>query len=153
MIKIYTDGTVTKNPGGDGRGGWVIEGETEVHLTKIFKNTTNNQMEFAGALDALLTLPPDSEIEIYTDSLIMVKASKKFNPNKLRKHDHENKVFTKWKTCLYEAIRLHKKVDFIWVKAHNGDYYNELVDDAIRISPKKKKLWTKIDGKWIVRFE
>ena len=132
MITIYTDGTITHNPGGLGRGGWVRVGEDEVHLTKIYSGNgnTSNRMELIGIIDALVNQPDDSEITIFTDSQYCVKVFKKSTIGS------RNKDLV---MCLKEAAKLHKSVCVQWVRGHNGSKYNEMVDKAIKIKRKKKK--------------
>ena len=53
MIKIYTDGACSGNPG---RGGWaaiIIDGEKVEKISGASENTTNNRMELIAVISAL----------------------------------------------------------------------------------------------------
>jgi len=132
MITIYTDGTITSNPGGTGRGGWIRVGEDQVHLTKIYSGptNTNNRMELMGIIDALINQPDDSEITIFTDSQYCVKVFKKPGISS------RNRGLV---MCLKEAALLHKNVIVKWVRGHDGNKYNEMVDKAIKIRRELKR--------------
>ena len=67
MIKIYTDGACSGNPG---RGGWaaiIINGEKIEKISGASDNTTNNRMELTAVISALRYVKAEA-IEIYTDS-------------------------------------------------------------------------------------
>ena len=67
MIKIYTDGACSGNPG---RGGWaaiIIDGQKIKKLSGASENTTNNRMELTAVISALKYVK-DFNIELFTDS-------------------------------------------------------------------------------------
>ena len=67
MIKIYTDGACSGNPG---RGGWaaiILDGEKIEKISGSKDNTTNNRMELTAVISALKYVK-DKDLEIYTDS-------------------------------------------------------------------------------------
>ena len=67
MIKIYTDGACSGNPG---RGGWaaiILDGEKIEKISGSKDNTTNNRMELTAVISALKYVK-DKNLEIYTDS-------------------------------------------------------------------------------------
>ncbi len=128
MIEVYTDGTITKNPGGKGRAGYVIKGTNNVVISPIISSTTNNRMELLGILLVLTDLPVDSELVIYTDSMYCVGAFKKRN-SKTKVKKNKDLIEQMW----LEANR-HKNVEVNWVRGHDGNEWNELVDKAIRIT-------------------
>ena len=81
-------------------------------------NTTNNRMELTAVIEALTFINDGSVYEIYTDSQLTLncaigKWKRKANLDLWKQFDDEYK---------------HKQVEWKWVKAHNGDEYNEMVD-------------------------
>ena len=69
MIKIYTDGACSGNPGIGGWGAIIINnnGKT-IDLSGGKKQTTNNQMELTATIKSLEYLKTKQDIKIYTDS-------------------------------------------------------------------------------------
>ena len=67
MVKIYTDGACSGNPG---RGGWaaiIIDGEKIEKISGASENTTNNRMELIAVISGLKYVK-EQNIELYTDS-------------------------------------------------------------------------------------
>ncbi len=132
-IIIYTDGACRGNPG---LGAWaaVLMDESDKYYLEIAESvakTTNNKMELLAAVEALKAIKKPSEIMLYTDSMYLVNGMTKWIQNWVRrnwtksdKKPVENKEF--WQ----QLLNLSEKhnITFNWVKAHNGDKYNERVD-------------------------
>ena len=116
---IYTDGSCLKNP--NGPGGWcaiILDDIFELIISGSEKETTNNRMELTAVIEALKYIEKGEECVVYSDSQLTINcASGKWN----RKANIDL-----WKE--YEIVSEGKSVNFEWVKAHNGDYYNEKVD-------------------------
>ena len=108
-----------KNP--NGPGGWgaiILDDIFELIISGSEKETTNNRMELKAVIEALKYIEKGEECVVYSDSQLTINcASRKWN----RKANLDL-----WKE--YETISEGKSVTFEWVKAHNGDYYNEKVD-------------------------
>ena len=119
---IYTDGGCAFNPGGPGGIGIVIisrdTGEIQ-EISKGYTTTNNNRMEVRAAIEALKSVPEESQVELYSDSQYLVNTM--------------NGVFRmKKNTDLWEelmALDRKRNVRYIWVRGHNGDRYNERCDD------------------------
>jgi ribonuclease HI len=121
MIEIFTDGSCLKNPGGSG--GWAfcfIENDKTVFsLYGGEKSTTNNRMELKAVIESLKFIENINEnYKINSDSQVTI-----------------NCAIGKWKRKAnldlweeFDCVIKNKKVAFNWVKAHNGNKYNELVD-------------------------
>ena len=115
---IYTDGSCIRNK----YGGWAfcIVGKTEdIIVCDSHIDTTNNRMELTAVIEALDFIEDKSlTYTINTDSQLTMncalgKWKRKANKDLWKQFDIVSKGFNlKWK----------------WVKAHNGDYYNEIVD-------------------------
>lgn len=130
-VIIYTDGACRGNPGPGGWGVVIIDNgkETELHGNEIF--TTNNIMEMTAAIKALEYFKLKKDIILYTDSNYLkqgitcwINSWKKNNWMNSKKQEVKNKLY--WLT-LDKLNTLHN-VEWKWVKAHNGDKYNEKAD-------------------------
>jgi ribonuclease HI len=118
-LTIYTDGSCRPtNPGPGGWGYIAIFPDCELHINGGSKRTTNNIMEITAIIEALQQLDFAKKLLIYSDSLYVINCAQgKWQRKK-------NKEL--WKK--YDIYAAGKDIIFKWVKAHNGDYYNELVD-------------------------
>ena len=131
MITIYTDGSCLTNPG---NGGWAAIINENNQIKKISgneKNTTNNRMELLAPIKALQGIKTGSKIKVYTDSQYVKNGITEWintwlnnNWKTSKKEDVKNKDL--W----IELYNLTKFLDiqWIWVKAHDGNPLNEEVD-------------------------
>ncbi len=137
FVKIYTDGACAKNPGLGGFGAVLIYEDNlgnffKKEFSKGYKLTTNNRMELMAVIFALNLLKKPCKVELYSDSKYVTDA---INQNWLDGWIDKNwKLNTKnpvknidlWKKFI-DAKKPHD-IDFIWVKGHNDNKYNELCD-------------------------
>jgi len=131
LIKIYTDGACSGNPG---PGGWGVFIENSGNVTELSgrdENTTNNRMELKAVIEALKFFTTNSKLTIHTDSkYVMDGASrwiinwKKNNWKTAQKKDVKNKDL--W-IELDNLLNYHD-VSWVWVKGHDGIYGNERAD-------------------------
>lgn len=134
-VIIYSDGSCLRNPG---NGGWAyilcFNGK-EKKDCGAQANTTNNQMELKGALNALKALKEPCAVELFTDSSYVVKGInewlEKWQKNSW-KNSEKKPVKNKelWQELL-EELKRHE-VKAIWLKGHAGDEKNELCDKMAR---------------------
>lgn len=137
-VKIYTDGAARGNPDGPGGYGTVLEyvdKKGKLHtkeLSKGYIKTTNNRMELMAVIAGLEELNCPCEVEVYSDSKYVTDA---FNQkwidswiakNWKRGKNSPVKNIDLWKRLL-KAKEDHK-VEFIWVKGHDGHVQNERCD-------------------------
>ncbi|MGN0375883.1 MAG: ribonuclease HI [Butyrivibrio sp.] len=137
-VDIYTDGAARGNPEGPGGYGVVLhyldrEGNLyEKELSGGYKKTTNNRMELMAAIKGLEALKTPCEVNLYSDSKYLVDA---FNQKWIdswiakgwkRGKNEPVKNPDLWKRLL-KVMEPHK-VNFIWVKGHNGHPLNERCD-------------------------
>lgn len=137
IIEIYTDGGCAPNPG---PGGWAAilispkHGKTK-EISGAERDTTNNRMELLAAIESLRSLKKPCNVKLHTDSQYLQKA---FTEGWL-----DNWVKKGWKTAgrkpvanqdlwqeLLELSGVHT-VDFVWVKGHAGNEYNERCDQLV----------------------
>ena len=130
--KIYTDGACSGNPG---KGGWaaiILDEKGQSSISGSYNKTTNNRMELTASIMALKKINNKSEIIIYTDSRYVKDGItlwiKKW---KLNNWKSANKKPVKNKDLWVKLDNLCQKhdVNWIWVKAHAGNKFNNLVDE------------------------
>ena len=131
-VDIYTDGACRGNPG---RGGWgailVFQGQ-EKELSGGEPSTTNNRMELMAAISALEALKEPCEITLYSDSKYMIDSITKgwvysWKAKGWKKADKSPALNPDLWEKLLSLLDIHK-VEFIWVRGHNGHAYNERCD-------------------------
>lgn len=118
----YTDGSCDNlSPYGEGGSAYVIlkDGWVVKESQKGFVGTTNNRMEMLAIISAINSLPKGSSITIYTDSQYSILAF-----TKVKKAKKNLDLINLYHHC---AAKL-KNIEFVWVKGHNGNKYNEIVD-------------------------
>ena len=133
MIVIYTDGACSGNPG-PGGWAWATSPTGEPSATGGETHTTNQRMELMAALEALRAHSDhEGPIEIRSDSTYVVHCfrdswwvgwQKRGWKNSQRQPVANRDI---WEP-LIDAVNKRGDVTFTWVKAHNGEPMNELVD-------------------------
>ena len=129
LPQIYTDGSCLKNPGG--AGGWaftVIENKEQWSMAGGDPCTTNNRMELKAIIEALKFIQGD-EYVIYTDSEMTMKCATGVYGRKANKDLWEE----------YDISLGNIKLHWVWIKAHDGNLYNEYVDNLARHEAKSVK--------------
>ncbi len=128
MINIYTDGAARGNPGPGGWGALLKSGIHYKELSGGFSCTTNNRMELFAVISALEAIKrKGADVTVYSDSSYVCDAI-----NKGWLFGWEKKGFLKkknpdlWRRFL-EIYRKHK-VQFVWIRGHNGHPENERCD-------------------------
>ena len=133
MIVIYTDGACSGNPG---PGGWAwIEAPTgEVGDSGGEVYTTNQRMELMAAIEAIRSHAGYAgPIVIRSDSTYVVNCFRdewwKGCHKREWKNSQRQPVANRdlWEP-LIDMVNARGDVSFEWVKAHNGDPMNEMVD-------------------------
>lgn len=133
MIDAYTDGACAGNPGPGGWGVLLIDSSGERELSGGEPQTTNNRMEMTAALEALkATRGP---IRLHTDSQYLKNGItewiKGWKRNGWRTADRKPvKNQDLWMAL--DAVVEGRKVEWRWVKGHNGHAENERADALAR---------------------
>jgi len=136
-MNLYTDGSCLGNPG---VGGWaaICVSDGDKVFFKVAGSdsyTTNNIMELTAVIRGLERYG-DGPVKVYTDSKYVMDGITKWIKG-WKKNG--------WKTSTGGAVKnrlLWEQLDklvtefvtFEWVKAHNGDHWNEEVDTLARNS-------------------
>jgi len=142
MYKIYTDGSCLGNPG---PGGWayaVIGNDVKYSDFGFVDNTTNQKMELLAIIKAIISIKEVSDLIVYTDSMYVVNGMRRWvvgwiNNNWKLSSGKPVKNKNLWRN-LYLLTKEHKSVEFVWVKGHSGDNYNEAVDSMARFAVKNR---------------
>ena len=120
MIKIYTDGACSGNPGPAGIGIVIINGTQVSEFSEYIGKATNNIAELQAIYTALyLIKDKKTNITIYTDSQYSINL---FTKNYVAK---KNKELV---SAIAKKIKSFKSVEFKKVKAHSDNYYNNIAD-------------------------
>ena len=130
-IEIFTDGACSGNPG---PGGWAAILKYKDNVKKIsgfVPNTTNNRMEILALINALGILKESCEITVYSDSKYVVDSITKnwvlnWQKNNWLRKNKKVPNSDLW-YILLNIIKNHK-INFIWVRGHNGHLENEECD-------------------------
>jgi len=125
---IYTDGLCLKNPG---IGGWafiLLENNKQISMSGSSEFTTNNRMKLQAVIEALSFIK-SNECIIFTDSRWIINCATGLWKRKSN--------LDLWKK--YENILKNRKIYWNWVKAHNDNKYNNLVDNLARSEAKNMK--------------
>jgi len=140
IIKIYTDGACSGNPGPGGSAAILQyehpkEGLVEKEVVKFSKETTNQRCEVEAAIIALKALKEPCNVVLTSDSTYLVKGITQWSKNWIKngwknakKKPVENKDL--W-VELVELVKDHT-IEWKWVKGHAGHEQNERADALAR---------------------
>lgn len=130
-VEIYTDGACKGNPGPGGWGVWMLYNgkEKTMHGGEVL--TTNNRMEMMAVIKALQALKRPCSVKLYTDSSYVLKGITEWIVGwKARGWRTADKKPVKnddlWK--MLDALANEHKIEWIWVRGHNGNDGNERAD-------------------------
>ena len=131
-VEIYTDGACSGNPGPGGWGAVLIYNGVEKQLSGSEIETTNNRMELSAVITALKVLKEPCNVTLTTDSKYVCDAINKgwlnsWKKNSWKKSDKKPVLNIDLWQELLPLLDKHR-VEFIWVKGHNGHKYNEICD-------------------------
>ena len=135
IVDVFTDGACSGNPGPGGWGAILRYGAVEKELSGGEAATTNNRMELMAAIAAIEAMKSTTHVRLHTDS--------QYVKNGITTWIHNWKR-TGWKTSdkkpvknvdLWQrrdaAVKSHK-VEWIWVRGHDGHVENERADALAR---------------------
>lgn len=131
IVEIYTDGACKGNPGNGGWGAVLLYKEHKKEISGFVKETTNNQMELKAVIEALKLLKRSSDVIIYTDSVYVKDGITKWifswkNNGWRNSNKKAVKNIELWQEL--DSLVANHKIQWRWVKGHNGNKYNEIAD-------------------------
>lgn len=134
-VTIYTDGACSGNPGPGGWGALLEFAGVEKELSGGEAETTNNRMELMAAIESLAALKKPCNVQLFTDSKYVMDGINSWihgwKRNGWKTADKKPvKNADLWQR-LDDENRRHK-VQWNWVRGHNGDARNERVDEIAR---------------------
>lgn len=132
VVKIFTDGACSGNPGSGGWGAILRYGKAEKEISGGAYNTTNNRMELMAAISALESLTRPSYVVLYTDSTYVKNGISKWIHGWKKKNWKGVKNPDLWQR-LDMATKPHK-IDWQWIKGHAGHPENERCDKLARLA-------------------
>lgn len=135
-VTIYTDGACSGNPGPGGWGAILMYKENKKEISGGKENTTNNVMELTAVIEGLKLLKFPCKVKLYSDSAYVVNAFQqkwiygwmKNGWKNASKEPVKNKEL--WQE-LYKLTKTHE-VDFMKVKGHSDNEYNNRCDELAR---------------------
>lgn len=145
-LTVYTDGSCLRNP--DGPGGWsaVLMGATkQIQVSGFEPVTTNNRMEMIAALSAMRIakkLNHTGPVVIHTDSEYVKNGMTAWLAGWKRRGwiaSSGKPVLNRdlWEDMDQESRGL--KIEWRWVRGHNGDPYNELADTLAKTAATRQQ--------------
>lgn len=130
-VEVFTDGACKGNPGPGGWGALLRMGRHEKELSGSEPDTTNNRMEMTAVIMALDALTEPCAVTLHTDSRYVIDGITKW-VHGWKKRGWINASRQPVRNAdlwhdLIEASSRHK-VQWEWVRGHNGHVENERVD-------------------------
>ena len=137
MIKIYTDGACSGNPGPGGWGFVIIDGENTKSFSGSEDATTNNRMELTAAIKAIESVDINESIMLHTDSTYVQKGITEWIINWKKKNwitSTKKPVANKDLWLKLDEYNVSRDIKWTWVKAHqsgdsNDSIYNNMADE------------------------
>ena len=135
-VTIYTDGACSGNPGPGGWGSILMYKGNKKEISGGKEDTTNNVMELTAVIEGLKLLKFPCKVKLYSDSAYVVNAfNQKWIYGWLKngwKNSSKEPVKNKelWQE-LYNLTKVHE-VEFIKVKGHSDNEYNNRCDELAR---------------------
>ena len=131
LVEIATDGACKGNPGPGGWGAVLRFGDKERELSGGENPTTNNRMELTAVIEALTALKKPCRVTLSTDSRYVMdgltKWVKGWQKNGWKTADKKPVKNVELWQALVAACERHR-IEWKWVKGHNGDPDNERAD-------------------------
>lgn len=144
-ITVFTDGSCLGNPGPGGWGAVILYENQVLEFSGGEALTTNNRMELTGVIRVLEELKKTGfyagqRICIHIDSQYVkngitswIKTWKKNGWKTASKTPVKNKEL--W--CELEELTGEFNIDWVWVKGHAGNKYNEICDRLAQTESRK----------------
>ena len=148
IIRLYTDGACSGNPGAGGYGVVLCCGALRKELSGGFSRTTNNRMELLAVIKGLEQIKwKQADVLVTSDSSYVVNAISQGWLERWAANDYVSRASGKKAAVknrdLWERLRpllQRHQVRFEWVKGHNGHPENERCDQLAVAASKQPGL-------------
>ena len=142
-VELFTDGACSGNPGPGGWAAILRLGDSERELAGGDPATTNNKMELMAAIAGLEALKRPCVVRLYTDSKYVLDGATRWihgwKKNGWRTADKKPvKNVELWQRL--DKARSRHRVDWVWVKGHDGHAENERADHLARAEVDKHRI-------------
>lgn len=140
-FEIWCDGSCLGNPGPGGVGIVIVNRGVSIHeMSYGVVYTTNNKMELEATIAGIAFVKETykgkiKNLTIKTDSNYVVKGMKEWIHGWKKKNWKNVKNVELWKTL----DEVGSECQYVWVKAHDGIYFNELANDLAQAAAKEQK--------------
>jgi ribonuclease HI len=135
IVEIFADGACSGNPGPGGYGAILRSGDRIKEVSGCEPDTTNNRMELMAVIEAFKQLKKPCTIRVLSDSVYVIKGMKDWMPGWIRnnwKNSRKEPVMNRdlWELLL--NLSSSHKVEWVWIKGHDGHAENERCDELAR---------------------
>ncbi len=141
-VAIFTDGACLGNPGPGGWGAILRWRGKEKELSGAVPLTTNNRMELTAAIEALSALKRPCTVRVCSDSIYLRDGITRWihawQRNGWRAADRRPVRNRDLWEQLIEIMAPHR-IDWVWVRGHNGHPENERVDALARGAARRQQ--------------
>ena len=132
-VSIFTDGACSVQSRCGGCAAILRYKDRKKIVSTRAQDTTNNRMELMAVIIALETLNKKCRVKIYSDSKYITRA---FNESWIEKWKRNGWHTTNgpvanldlWETILKLLDEKTTKYEFVWIRGHDGNKYNEEAD-------------------------
>ena len=131
-VTLYTDGACSGNPGKGGWGAILIYKDYKKEMSGGERETTNNKMELTAAIEGLRALKEPCRVKLYSDSKYLIDGitkdwARSWRAKGWKKSDGKPALNVDLWEQILELDEYHE-IEYIWVKGHAGNPYNERCD-------------------------
>ncbi len=142
IILLYTDGACSGNPGPGGYAALIMNGDNKVEIAGYQRDTTNNRMELLAVIEGLKEIEAQSKVRLISDSSYVLQGLSEWMAGWERNgwktvNNKEVKNRDLWQQLAH--LINHYNLEYVKVKGHSGDIYNERVDSLAREQIEKNK--------------
>ncbi len=130
---VFTDGSAVPNPGPGGWGAvYVRDNDVVEEAHGHAPDTTNNRMELTALIEGIKLVPSGTAVTVYTDSNLAARTVNEWaagwKRNGWRKKDGKPVKNPDLVEELFEIVESRPEIEVRWIRAHDGNRWNEYAD-------------------------
>ena len=141
-VIIYTDGACSGNPGPGGYAAIIIGENTRKEVSGFKEKTTNNRMELLAVIEGLKAIDKGSKVKVFSDSSYVINGITEWIDGWKKngwKTSSKKRVKNKELWIELDELKNKHEAEFLKVKGHAGNEYNEKADDMAKEQIKLQK--------------